>query len=86
MYRAFLVDAADHIFGVRVLNSTTDASALRLAAKLRTRCHLVEVWYGTRKIAEVEPRNKMELAFSGFAAASSRAASCANSAASLTIN
>jgi hypothetical protein len=57
LYRAFLIDATGHIFAVRVLNARDNASALRLAGQIQTPCHLIEVWHGTSKIGEVQPRN-----------------------------
>jgi hypothetical protein len=86
MYRAFLIDTADQVFAVRMLNSKDDTSAVRLAAKIRTPCQLVEVWFGTRKIGDVEPRNKMVKKLSSFALASKRSASHENSTASSANN
>jgi hypothetical protein len=58
IYRAFLIDATDHVFAVRALNSTDDAAALHLGAQIQAACRLIEVWYGTQMVGTVEPMNK----------------------------
>jgi hypothetical protein len=58
-YRAFLLDTGGHVFAVRVLNTSDDSTAIRLAAKLQTRCFLIEVWNRTNRVGTLEPRNKM---------------------------
>jgi hypothetical protein len=55
-YRAFLVDTSGHIFFAHTLDSQTDQEAIKIARQYVSD-HNVQVWDGSRKIADL-PREK----------------------------
>ncbi|WP_026190622.1 hypothetical protein [Methylobacterium sp. WSM2598] len=54
-YRAYLIDAGDHIFGVKLLDADDDVEALFKARALNVGC-AVEIWDRTRRVIRLRQR------------------------------